>query len=534
MDGGRTYTAGWKKMRSAPEAPVVLHVTPTIIEIRPRPGEEYAITFEDDDTLPGEDDWKRPDENGTLVFYLCQPNTRYHIYARYTETEDYLPSEPSEAAAVKTKRIFPDAPAGLAGFRVIRMETPDDVGEHRYQYSVDKGKTWSEGQAVTGLAPGSAYRVFARWGEPRIFNIYPESEATVITTDRAITRAAVSGTLLIGDTLTASFEPRTAERVTWQWYREGGKPDEWILIENAAGAAYTITKDDAGKKLRAAAVQQSRLPELEDPEVCFAETAAVTSPGTVSSQILSDGDVPGIELDGMTEALILAIAGEEAKTRWLRGENILLTVAVSDIGSSISAGERALLGRAMQTASPDAKCLQYFDLSVYLQIGNDAPVRLTDLRKNEIRMILTVPAKYIARQNIIRTYCVARAHDGAAEIIAQGNKTVIGFTSGLFSSYALGCVDREHDTADGIPIRYLADFRFNLFPRSGPEAEQDRIQAYEALVNGLELKADILWNPRTRGMSIAAEIMPAGRPEAALSLHIFGNVRDLCIESPLL
>ena len=539
MDGDRTYTAGWKEMRSVPEAPVVRYVTSTIIEIQPRPGEEYAITFADNDTPPGEDDWKQPDENGTLIFYLCQPNTRYHVYARYTETEDYVPSEPSAAAITKTKRVFPDAPAGTAGFRVIRMDTPDDAGEHLYQYSADKGNTWSDGQVIAGLVPGTDYRVTARWGEPRILNIYPESEATAITTDLAITGAAVSGSLRIGETLTASCEPQTAERVTWQWYREGGKPDEWIPIENAAAAAYTLTKDDAGRKLRAVATQQSRLPELEDPVVCFAETAAVTSPGTVSSQIRTEGNVPAIELNGMTETLILAIAGKEAETRRMQGENILLTVTVSDIGSSITDGERVLLGRAMQTMSAYAKNLQYFDISVSLQVGSDDPVQLTDLHGNQIRMTLTVPSRHIAPRHVVRTYYIARLHDSAAEIIAAGKDTAIGFASGLFCPYALGCSDAERGGSGGgttsdLPYRYLANFRFNLFSGAYPEAEQERMQGYEALVNGLELRADILWNAQAQGLDIAAEILPAGRPEAAIPVHIFGNTADLCIESPLL
>ena len=550
MDEDRSWTAGWNALRSAPEAPEIVYVTATTVEVQARPGEEYALVYAEEDALPEEKDWRLPAADGTMVFYPCKPATSYLVYARYSQTEGFEASGPSEAVQTTTKRLFPMPPLVIAGFHTIWIVPFEEAYEQIVEYSIDKGETWWSGQVIANLQAYTVYRLTARWKELPDQKQYPESAETEVVMDTAVTATNITGVLRIGETLRASVVPMVAERVTWQWYREGDTPGEKIPIENATESSYTITEEDAGKRLWVVAVQQSRLPELEEPVEVSAGTEPVPGPGTVSFRISSPGgeSVPGIQLTGITEEMILTAAGEEAKTRRMKGEDLLLTVTVNDISGRISSEEKNQMIRALKKEASDAAVLQYFELSAELKIGEDDPIPLTNLPANRIPVTLAVPRKHNASGLNIDTFYIAGLRSGTAEILAKGENMTLQFTTDdLFSRYALACNDvivppsdpggsGGSDPAETNPedvYRWQADFRFELFPEAIPETDRERAAGYRDLINGLELQADLLRNDTNKGLDISAAFLPAGKPEEAFLFRIFGTQERLFIESPL-
>ena len=444
MDEDRNWTAGWNALRSAPEAPEVSYVTALTVEVQARPGEEYALVYAEEGNLPEEKDWKLPAEDGTMVFYPCKADTSYLVYARYSQTAGFEASGPSEAAQATTKRLFPMPPLVIAGFHTILIIPFEEAYEHIVEYSIDKGETWLGGQVIANLQACAVYMLTARWKDLPDQEQYPESAETEVMTDTAITETTITGIPRIGEVLTASVVPLNAERVTWQWFREGDTPGEKIPIENATESTYTVTEEDTGKRLWVVALQQSRLPELEEPVEVSAVTEPVPEPGTVSFRVSSPGEepVPDIKLTGITEEMILAAAGEEAKTRRMNGEDLLLTVTVNDLSGRISAEEQNQMIRTLKKEALDAAVLQYFELTAELKTGEDDPIQVTNLPGDRIQVMLTVPRKHYVSGNISRTFYIAGLRGGTAEILAKEKYVVLRFeTDALLSRYALGCHD---------------------------------------------------------------------------------------------
>ena len=83
-------------------------------------------------------------------------------------------------------------------------------------------------------------------------------------------------------------------------------------------------------------------------------------------------------------------------------------------------------------------------------------------------------------------------------------------------------------------VAYNFDFRFHLEEQEVPYRVRERMQAYRELLDTLELKGSVVWNPKIWGMDIHLELIPVNNPSAAISLRIFGRGSSICVESPLL
>ena len=83
-------------------------------------------------------------------------------------------------------------------------------------------------------------------------------------------------------------------------------------------------------------------------------------------------------------------------------------------------------------------------------------------------------------------------------------------------------------------VSYDFDVRFSMEEQEVPYRMRERMQAYRDLVNMLELKGNVIWNPTIDCLDIHMEIIPVTNPAAAIQLRIYGRWNFLCVESPLL
>ena len=67
-------------------------------------------------------------------------------------------------------------------------------------------------------------------------------------------------------------------------------------------------------------------------------------------------------------------------------------------------------------------------------------------------------------------------------------------------------------------VSYDFDVRFSMEEQEVPYRMRERMRAYRDLVNMLELKGNIIWNPAIWGMDLRMELIPVTNPSAAIAL----------------
>ena len=169
--------------------------------------------------------------------------------------------------------------------------------------------------------------------------------------------------------------------------------------------------------------------------------------GTIRAYLDSGEETPAMKLEKVPEETILKLAGAEIASRQDNGEDLEMIVRIRNIDKTVSAGDKALVMQALTTKAKNAKADQYLDISVFLKIGKDAEIRLTDLRDTPVKLTLTVPEANRAKNGEKRTFYMVRVHQGKAEILTSGAGPELTFTSGLFSTYGLGESDEVIPTA---------------------------------------------------------------------------------------
>jgi hypothetical protein len=147
----------------------------------------------------------------------------------------------------------------------------------------------------------------------------------------------------------------------------------------------------------------------------------------------------------ISDETIKAIAGEQTAALE-NGESIVLIIRVEPKDNP-SSEEQTLIRNAL--AEKNAKPLQYMDISVYLQVGDNEPVPITSKLNAKIKLILSVSKDNQAPDKAKRTYYIARIHDSKAKVITNGTtENNVPFESDLFSTYALGASDEYTITFD--------------------------------------------------------------------------------------
>ena len=179
-----TIRAVWKQTQPPPEAPVLKNRTETSLELEPGDGEEYLLR----DMIGSR--WKRPDENGRVVFEGLQPDTQYTILARKAAAEDKVPSDPSEPASFYTaKKLLTGAAirgVSMYGQTLIAGIEPADAQDVQFRW-------YRDGEMIAG-AESSSYEIV---------------EADI----GKVLRAEVTQTVYGGDDVTVSGETEKVDKL---------------------------------------------------------------------------------------------------------------------------------------------------------------------------------------------------------------------------------------------------------------------------------------------------------------------------------
>jgi len=162
----------------------------------------------------------------------------------------------------------------------------------RFRYELTATYSWTDGDTTRSLTSDTV---------------------TVEVFDAQALLAAVSGTPVVGETLTATTLPDWP--TTFQWLRDGRE------VEGATGATYTVTADDAGSSLSvrvdvsaadfstSKTSQSVEVAQLEPQVTASLRSSSVTTTGTVVVDV--DVEVPGVAAPGGT---VTVVVGDRSAT----------------------------------------------------------------------------------------------------------------------------------------------------------------------------------------------------------------------------
>ena len=173
--------------------------------------------------------------------------------------------------------------------------------------------------------------------------------------------------------------------------------------------------------------------------------------GEIIVEVEKAEDVPEMQVEGLTKEVARDLATPEELARVDAGETLNTYFMVTSIDANVPQADKQLVTAAITAQNSNAQVAQYLDFSMYKQIGNDSPTRLTDLHGHKISITITVPQAFRAPAGIRRTFNTVRVHEGKAEIIGSGTGNSVTVESDLFSTYALTYVDEAEPQPEPVP-----------------------------------------------------------------------------------
>ena len=247
---------------------------------------------------------------------------------------------------------------------------------------------------------------------------------------------------------------------TYAWAEDNSSVTAEMICVNNATHKVTETVSTTSQKTKAPT-------ETERGETTY--TATFTNPAFIVQQKVVDdipvltppaapeetdvgvktGDnVPEMKVEAVSEAVVQSLTTPEEQSRLDIGETLLVYMDVENIDATVSDADKQQVIAASLKQDSDAKVGMYLDMSLYKQIGNDEPTKVTDLNGNKIKFSVAIPEN-LQKEN--RVFYIVRVHDGIAEIIATGAGNSIEGESDKFSTYALIYVDEADQQTEPTP-----------------------------------------------------------------------------------
>lgn len=111
-------------------------------------------------------------------------------------------------------------------------------------------------------------------------------------------------------------------------------------------------------------------------------------------------------------------------------------------------------------------------------------------------------------------------------------RRLLGLFLVLFLSFSAVAYSLAEDSTS--VCSYDFDLRFHMNADVFPARNRSHMQGYADLLNMLELKGNLTYNPASRSVDLNAMIIPVTNPEAAISFRLYGIPEHMGLTSPLL
>ena len=156
--------------------------------------------------------------------------------------------------------------------------------------------------------------------------------------------------------------------------------------------------------------------------------------------VINDPDAPAISFDNFNVELAKTLLSADEMARYLGGENVQVYIQVKNLKDDVPEDDKSKILTLFKAEG--GKDIAFFDLTLWKKISVDAAIQIEDTEGKTIEMNVTVPEDaQKPSKGYERTFYAAHVHGGAAKILAETVQTTIAFSSGEFSTYALGLKD---------------------------------------------------------------------------------------------
>ncbi|MGN0641964.1 MAG: hypothetical protein ACI4JJ_02345 [Huintestinicola sp.] len=146
------------------------------------------------------------------------------------------------------------------------------------------------------------------------------------------------------------------------------------------------------------------------------------------------------------------------------GDTIYIYLEVNDAENTVSQEDKNSAEKALTEGMSIGT---YLDLSLYKQVGNNAPSKVENTN-GSITITFDMPE---ALKKDGRTYCMIRVHNGDADILPVDYRADTGkasFETDRFSSYAIAYTDAEENNDDDDDIAFVPGWIKPLKPEDDP------------------------------------------------------------------
>ncbi|SEL56060.1 Ig-like domain (group 2) [Butyrivibrio sp. ob235] len=175
--------------------------------------------------------------------------------------------------------------------------------------------------------------------------------------------------------------------------------------------------------------------------------------GEIETNVEQKDDTPQAKVEGITTDLVEGVMTEEEKSKVNAGNDVSLTLTMTNIDSSVSNTEKELSQTTIAKKNKNAVVGMYFDMSLWLKIGSDYTRKVTETGKKTFTVTLQVPEQFKAPAGVNRKFYIIHIHNKVAKIIANTTKMSIPIEIDGLSTFVLAYSDTE-DTEESNTIFY--------------------------------------------------------------------------------
>ena len=167
----------------------------------------------------------------------------------------------------------------------------------------------------------------------------------------------------------------------------------------------------------------------------------------IDTKVEQKDDTPEAKVEGLDAELAENVMTEEEKAKVKAGEDLSLTLQMTNIDSSVPEEDKDLTDKALKNENKNSKVGMFFDMSLWLKVGQGNARQVTETGKKVITVTLQVPVKFKAPAGVKRNFFVIHIHNKAAKVIAKTTSMSIPLSLNGFSTFALAYADEAETEA---------------------------------------------------------------------------------------